>query len=287
MERMTRWRAQGGRVMLFPLQLSSDYQIRAHSPFATMALAASHVLTDFAAHAPADMALLVKEHPLDATPGGWTGWITRKARALGQDHRIIPIPGGDLRALCEDCAGLVTVNSTSATFALSAGVPVAALGHAVYALPGLTHQDTLGTFWQAPMPPDPVLWDAFTRVLHHRCLIRGGLASSDAVAMAVENAAGRLVGGDRNASGGQRAGPFAIPFVSAFALGVRRGYRALWPVLGLLRRGSMAEKLGERAFDRTHRLLWLYMADSKWMPSIKEIPAQNPFQQTAHQNQRG
>jgi capsular polysaccharide export protein len=92
-----------------------------------MALAASHVLTDFAAHAPADMALLVKEH-LDATPGGWTGWITRKARALGQDHRIIPIPGGDLRALCEDCAGLVTV--TSATFALSAGVPVAALGHA-------------------------------------------------------------------------------------------------------------------------------------------------------------
>jgi hypothetical protein len=45
------------------------------------------------------------------------------------------------------------------------------------------------------MPPDPVLWDAFTCVLHHRCLIRGGLASSDAVAMAVENAAGRLVGG--------------------------------------------------------------------------------------------
>lgn len=192
--RIAAWRAQGGRVTLFPLQLSSDYQIRAHSPFATMALAASHVLADFAAHAPADMALLVKEHPLDATLGGWTGWITRAARALGQEHRIIPIPGGDLRTLCEDCSGLVTVNSTSATFALSAGVPVAALGHAVYALPGLTHQGALSDFWHAPAPPDPVLWDAFTRVLHHRCLIRGGLASSDAVAMAVENAVGRLVG---------------------------------------------------------------------------------------------
>jgi capsular polysaccharide export protein len=195
LDRIARWRAQEGRVMLFPLQLSSDYQIRTHSPFATMALAAAHVLADFAAHAPADMALLVKEHPLDATPGGWTGWITRTARALGQEHRVIPIPGGDLRALCEDCAGLVTVNSTSATFALAAGVPVAALGHAVYALPGLTHQGALRDFWQNPAPPDPILWDAFTRVLHHRCLIRGGLASSEAVAMAVENATARLLRG--------------------------------------------------------------------------------------------
>lgn len=194
LDRMAQWRAQGGRVMLLPLQLSSDYQIRVHAPFATMQQAAARIMADFAAHAPADTALLVKEHPLDATPGGWTGWITREARALGQEHRIIPIPGGDLRALCEDCAGLVTVNSTSATFALAAGVPVAALGHAVYALPGLTHQGALADFWQNPAPPDPALWDAFTRLLHHRCLIRGGLASQEALAMAVENAARRLLG---------------------------------------------------------------------------------------------
>jgi capsular polysaccharide export protein len=197
--RIAQWRASGGRAMLFPLQLSSDYQIRAHSPFPTMQAAALHVLASFAAHAPADMALVVKQHPLDARFGGWTGWIDRHARALNIADRIIAIPGGDLRALCRDCAGLVTVNSTSASFALAAGVPVVALGQAVYALPGLTYQGPLDRFWHEAGAPDPALWDAFARVLHHRCLIRGGLASAGAVAMAVENAVERLLGGEEKA----------------------------------------------------------------------------------------
>jgi len=191
--RIAAWQAAGGRTVLFPLQLSSDYQIRAHSPFATMRAAATHVLTSFAAHAPAGMALVVKEHPLDATLGGWTGWLTREARRLNLADRLISLPGGDLPALCATSAALVTVNSTSATVALAAGVPVIALGRAVYALPGLTDQGPLDAFWAHPAPPDPALWDAFARVLHRDCLIRGGLASSSAVAMAVEGAVEKLL----------------------------------------------------------------------------------------------
>jgi capsular polysaccharide export protein len=43
------------------------------------------------------------------------------------------------------------------------------------------------------MPPDPVLYDAFCRVLHRHCLVRGGLASESATQILVANAADRLL----------------------------------------------------------------------------------------------
>jgi capsular polysaccharide export protein len=67
---------------------------------------------------------------------------------------------------------MVMVNSTSATFALAGGVPVKALGTAVYAMPGITDHGLLSDFWTSPTPPDPQLYDAFCRVLHKRCLVR-------------------------------------------------------------------------------------------------------------------
>jgi len=183
----------GRPYFLFPLQLSADYQIRAHSPFAHMAQAADHVLASFAAHAPADALLVVKDHPLDATLAGWGGFLARRARALGLAARIIHVPGGDLAALALMARGVVVVNSTAATFALAEGVAVKALGTALYDLPGITHQGPLASFWAAPQAPDPQLYGSFCRVLHRHCLVRGGLASRSAIAILVQNAAARLL----------------------------------------------------------------------------------------------
>jgi capsular polysaccharide export protein len=71
-----------GRYFLFPLQLTSDYQIRVHSPFSSMKQAADYVLASFAANALADVQLVIKEHPLDYAswaPGAIT-WPTAHAR---------------------------------------------------------------------------------------------------------------------------------------------------------------------------------------------------------------
>ncbi|MDP9056500.1 MAG: capsular biosynthesis protein [Pseudomonadota bacterium] len=183
----------GQRYFLLPLQLSSDYQIRSHSPFSSMRQAADYVLGSFAAHAPPDSKLLIKAHPLDATLGGWGGYVKARARRLGLADRLVHIDGGDLRTLAESSLGVVVVNSTSATFALDRGVPVMALGSAVYAMPGITHQGCLDDFWTAPQAPDPAIYDAFRRVLHNRCLVRGGLASESATRILVRNAAERLL----------------------------------------------------------------------------------------------
>jgi capsular polysaccharide export protein len=76
---------------------------------------------------------------------------------------------------------------------LEAGKPVAVLGEAVYDVPGVTHQSGLDTFWSLPEMPDMGLYDAFKRMLHAQCLVRGGLASKSGVETLVDNSAKRLL----------------------------------------------------------------------------------------------
>ena len=182
----------GKRYYLFPLQLTADYQIRAHSPFDDMATAAEYVLQSFARHAPADTMLLVKEHPLDSTFFNWRRFIHTHAKALGCEGRILHIDGGDLATLSNASAGMVCVNSTSGTLALCAGTPVMVLGEAIYAIRGVTHQRGLDSFWIDPQAPDPGVYEAFRRVLHARCLVRGGLASQSAIDILANSIEDRL-----------------------------------------------------------------------------------------------
>lgn len=184
----------GKPFFLFPLQLTGDYQIREHSPFGTMMTAADYVLDSFAQCAPADAHLLVKEHPLDCGFHNWRTFLQKRAKALGVADRVHHIDGGDLAKLARDAQGMVCVNSTSGTLALTAGKPVIVLGDAIYDVPGVTHQGHLDRFWDAPQAPDMELYDAFRRVLHEHCLIRGGLASQSATETLVQNSIDRLLG---------------------------------------------------------------------------------------------
>ncbi|MEO0030538.1 MAG: hypothetical protein RIS94_296 [Pseudomonadota bacterium] len=183
----------GKPFFLFPMQLTHDYQIRAHSPFDGMPMACDYVMESFALHAPADAHLLVKEHPLDSGWRNWRRFIESRARRLGLHGRIHHVDGGNLLDLSRQALGMVCVNSTSGTLAAAAGTPVIVLGDAVYDIAGITHQGGLDDFWTAPEKPDADLFDAFTRTLHAQCLVRGGLASESAITILVENSLGRLL----------------------------------------------------------------------------------------------
>ncbi len=180
---------------LFPLQLDSDYQLRAHSDFDGMQPALAEVVASFAAKAPVNRRLVIKAHPL---ANGLTDWRTRTleyAKALGIADRVVFLDAGDITLLVEQSCGVVTVNSTTGTLALAAGIPVIALGRAIYGLYGLTHQGDLNAFWSAPTPPDPDLYDAFRRVLAARCLLRGGFYTDERHAPLVDAAADRVTDG--------------------------------------------------------------------------------------------
>lgn len=183
---------EGKRFFLFPLQLSGDYQIRNHSPFPDMQSAAGYVLESFARHAPDGAHLLVKAHPFDTSMMNWRRFIERRAKPLGIASRVHFIDGGALDELAARTAGMVCVNSTSATLALAAGRPVCTLGEAIYNVPGLTFDGHLDEFWMRPIPPEPGLYGAFRRVLVDRCLVRGGIASETAVNTLVKSMLERL-----------------------------------------------------------------------------------------------
>ncbi|URD60551.1 capsular biosynthesis protein [Sphingomonas sp. KRR8] len=183
---------EGKRFFLHALQLSGDFQIRAHSPFTDMPSATSYVLQSFAMHAAPDMHLLIKAHPLDGSFFNWRGFLRRRARKLRISDRVHYIDGGDIEELAANAEGMVVVNSTSATLALSAGRPVCVLGDAIYNIPGLTFGGHLDSFWRDPPPPVAGLYEAFRKVLVNDCLVRGGLASESAVTTLVDNMADRL-----------------------------------------------------------------------------------------------
>jgi len=179
--------------VLFPLQLNSDFQIRIHSPFGSMHAAIDHVLTDFARHAPPELHLVVKEHPLDSGLTNWRNVVESTARHLGISKRIIFLEQGDLSKLVEASHGMVTVNSTSGTLALAAGKPVKVLGTAVYDIKGITDSKPLERFWSDPTPPDPQTYEAFYRVLVERCLIPGAFLSNVGIDRLVSAAVSRLI----------------------------------------------------------------------------------------------
>jgi capsular polysaccharide export protein len=183
--------AKGG-FFLLPIQMDNDSQILCHSDLGGMMHAIRLVVASFARHAAKDAVLAMKQHPLDNGVIDWRAVTHAAAVDAGVADRVVLIEDCDLQVLLDRAMGLVTVNSTSATFALSCGVPVIALGRAVYDLPGLTHQDTLETFWREPSPPDAGLFDAFRRVLAHACLLRGDFFTREGVTRAVAGAVPRI-----------------------------------------------------------------------------------------------
>lgn len=181
-----------GPFFLFPLQLSTDYQIRAHSPFPDMETALDTVLASFAAHAPPTARLVVKVHPLDNGLAGWERRVEERAGALGIADRIIYLDWWNLARLLRRAAGVVTINSTVGTTALMAGKPLIALGSAIYDVPGLTFQGPLDRYWSEAAPPDVALRDAFVRALAGATQLKGGYYAEDALDAAVTGAVERL-----------------------------------------------------------------------------------------------
>ncbi|MGC1302781.1 MAG: hypothetical protein WA840_10440, partial [Caulobacteraceae bacterium] len=211
----TRSAAQAARLsrtpyFILPLQLDSDYQLRAHSDFDGMQPALAQALASFARHAPPGMHLVVKEHPLDNGLGNWRRRTLDYARALGVQDRVSFLEVGDIGLLVRAARGVVTVNSTTGTLALAAGVPVFTLGRAVYDMAGLTHRGSLDSFWSHPQPPDLGLYEAFRKVLAHRCLLHGGFYDTASRPALISAAVERILS-DPVSPGAERLTAIVIP----------------------------------------------------------------------------
>ncbi len=137
------------------LQLSFDASMQVHSDYDTTSEFVEEVVDAFAEGAAPDEYLVLKAHPFEDGRERLGRVIRDVARDLGVGKRVIFVDGGKkLASLLDRARSAITVNSTSAQQALWRGLPVAALGRAIYKKPGLVSEQTLANFIRHPRRPD-------------------------------------------------------------------------------------------------------------------------------------
>jgi capsular polysaccharide export protein len=182
----------GRPMFLLPLQIEGDSQLAVHSPFASIVEAVEHVLEAFR-EAPPEARLLVKQHPLDPGVIRWRALVTAAAHRIGVGDKVAFIERGDLLPLLRVARGVVTINSTVGPLALAEGVPVLAMGDAIYRMQGITAECGLAEFWRDPPPVDAANFALLCRTLRAKCLVNGGFHSADGLDLLVRGSAERLL----------------------------------------------------------------------------------------------
>lgn len=165
--------------VLYALQLQSDWQIRANAPFDDQAEPLERAIRSLAHHAPEDMRLIVKLHPMDVGMIDWGARVDTLARRYGVEDRVRFLDGGNLDVLIARAHGVLVTNSTVGLHAIRAGKPVKLFGSAIYDVPGLTHRGSLDAFWTAPEPVDEALAADFVRALAATIQVRGSFYNRD------------------------------------------------------------------------------------------------------------
>lgn len=216
---LDRLAAASTSYFLLALQLQSDYQIRANSPYVRIRDMLDEVISSFAGHARPTDHLVVKQHPLD---NGWENWekvVRRLARRYGISDRVHLLVGGALPDLISAARGVVVVNSTVGLHALQVGCPTKILGIAVFDIVGLTDQQPLDRFWQDPASVDMGLLADFRRLLAKTVQLRGSFYNQTGRAAAVEEIVSRIEKDEVNEPGGYMEVPPRIEI--ARRLGIR------------------------------------------------------------------
>lgn len=169
-----RFRLSGNPYLLVPMQLEHDSNLQGHSPFATNRAFVEEVVAEFARSAPRHHHLLFKAHPLEDGRARNRRAIRQSAARHGVADRVHYFRGGPLADMMAHARAVITVNSTAAQQALWRGLPVKALGRAVYCKPGLVSDQPLAEFMTNPQHPDMAAYRVFRQYLLQTSQVPGG-----------------------------------------------------------------------------------------------------------------
>ncbi|MDF3084908.1 capsular biosynthesis protein [Burkholderia sola] len=173
--------AMSKHFFLVSLQTAIDSQIRVHSRFESIEPFIREVISSFSRHGPPSCVLVFKHHPLDRGHNDYGRFIQRVCAEHGITGRVFYIHDQHLPTLLAHAAGLVVVNSTVGLSGVHHGLPVKALGAAVYDIEGLVFKGELDAFWQAAgtFTPDMALYRRFRRWLIDHTQLNGSFYAGD------------------------------------------------------------------------------------------------------------
>lgn len=184
------------QYFLVTLQLESDWKINHNSNIENVEEFIEQIITSFAKHAPKNLKLVFKNHPLDNGAMRLKRKILKLAKEKNIRRKVEFIDGGRLTDLVKASKGLITLNSSSAMIALENGIPVKTLAGAVYDIEGLTNQATLDIFWKGPRKPSESLYIKFSNYLRYKTQVNGNFYKLKGIELAVENSSLKILGLD-------------------------------------------------------------------------------------------
>ncbi|AKF09661.1 hypothetical protein [Sandaracinus amylolyticus] len=153
-----------GRFFLVALQVHFDFQLM-HSRYRDVTDFVEEVVREFARHADPRDSLVLKHHPMDRPFREYGALMERLRREHGLGDRLIYVHDLHLPTMLKHTRGCIAINSTTALQAFHHGAPVKVTGTAVYDMPGLTFQGSLGEFFRDPGTFDRELYESFRRWL--------------------------------------------------------------------------------------------------------------------------
>lgn len=160
------------------LQLAHDANFRDNSRFASQSAFLSEVLAAFAKSAPKHHHLVLKAHPFEDGREPLRPLMRRLGQEYGLSGRLHLVTGGKLASLLDRAESAVTVNSTSAEQALWRGLPLKALGDAVFNRPEFCSDQPLDSFFADPKAPDHQAYLTYRQYLLQTSQVAGGFYSA-------------------------------------------------------------------------------------------------------------
>jgi capsular polysaccharide export protein len=184
------WR---GRFYLVALQVTGDANLIQHGQGWTNAYLIDHAIASFARSAPPATRLVFKVHPMDRGHSDPSAAIRRRAAQCGVAGRVDILLSGTMGQVLRHAAGLITINSTSGLSAIFHGVPLLALGRAIYSHPALARVDgDMDAFWRDAPVASPGLRAQYLGFLRRQCLQPGDFYHPAGRAIAVRAILTRL-----------------------------------------------------------------------------------------------
>ena len=187
----------GNKVFLALLQKPGDAQLVVHSRHGGNAAFVDELITSFAADAPPDAILVVKQHPLDygveRTPARVAALIARHNLA----DRVFFLRKTSIDKIMARAHAVVTINSTAGLAAIIEEKPVLCVGRAFYNIPGLASAGPLSQFWREATPPSADLVKGFIAFLKSTSQFNGGFHTPEGREILVPLLANRLIEGVR------------------------------------------------------------------------------------------
>ena len=177
-------RKKGRKIFVVILQKPGDAQLRIHSEYGSNNPFLQEVCESFAANAPKDAVLVVKQHPLDYGVECTPALFERLIKELKLEGRAYYLRKTSIDIVLDNVNGFVTINSTAGLAAVQRGLPVKCCGKSIFDMEGLTFQGSLDSFWTEAGPPHRPTVDAFVGYLTKYSQINGALYAPKGIALA-------------------------------------------------------------------------------------------------------